>query len=447
MNVALVFPRFKYPTGDVPLGVAYLASSIKRFTDANLNIVDTTFQHLRPETLPSSDLVAFSVMTTMMTDAIRLTQVIKKYQPDTKIIFGGPHPSVMPEETISNEHVDAVIIGEGEQTIVEIINNDTFQDVPGVWYKKDGKIIKNKPRQPIEDLDDLPFPGLDYFDMDRYFEHWFQLECVERGRKGLNMMTTRGCPYNCSFCQPTLKKIFGNSFRKRSPRNIVNEIKYWQKKYGINAVMFSDDTFIIDRKWVMDICDLLINEKVDILWCCNARANLVDEELFMKMYDAGLRKVCLGIESGTQRILDIYNKQITPMHVRHAVKILKDLDLNVLGYFMLGAPTETEEEINETIQFAKELDIDEATFSITTPLPGTDLYDKTKNHITDDISNLDYYSKTIYDDIALGQKKLNWLKKKAFLTFYLSKKHIGFTIKSFIGIQNIKRSLIKLKRF
>jgi len=457
MKIALIFPRFKYPSGDIPIGLAYLASIIKKETDSDIEIIDTTFHKKGKKNIADIfshkhyDLVGISCMTPMIKDGFEVAEIIKKTCPKTKIIFGGPHPTVLPEHTLKHQSVDAVCVGEGEYTFLELVNKKAdFRGIDGIWYKdKKGNIIRNNRRQPIENLDAIPFPVFEMFPRKDYIQYWFQLDSVARNLKGMNIITSRGCPYQCSFCQPTLKRIFGQKIRRRSPQNVVDEIKYLKERYAINALMFQDDTLVADKNWVNKMCDLLIKDNIEIIWGCNSRVNLVEKDLFAKMKKAGLKKVFVGIESGSQRILnEIYRKEITHKQILKAVDILNTLNLKIQGYFMIGAPTESEKEINDTIKFAKSLNINEATFSITTPLPGTYLHEKTKRYINTDISNLDYYNRSVYNKkIALGQKKLNWFKRKALLLFYFSPKHIKYTIKSFTDVNAIQKSFMKLKRF
>jgi anaerobic magnesium-protoporphyrin IX monomethyl ester cyclase len=454
MKVALVFPRYKYPSGDAPLGVLYLATYLQH-QGFKVDVVDTTF-HKDKETLlkmfqkKSYDLVGISLMTTMLKDAYDVASLVKKLSPRTKVVFGGPHPTVMPSETLQNPNVDAVAIGEGEETWLELLRNQAdFRAVAGLWYKEDGSMIKNPPREPIDDLDKLPFPNQELVDLDNYFRHWFQLDSVARNLKGVNIIASRGCPYNCSFCQPTLNKLFGKKVRKRSAGNIVSELQYWKKRHNINAFMFQDDTLIFDKEWVSGFCDALIESQLGLKWGCNARANLVDYDTFAKMKKAGLRKVFMGVESGSQRILDqVYQKGIRIKQVEDAVRILKSLNLKVQGYFMLGAPTETTKEVMQTIGFARSLDIDEATFSITTPLPETFLYDKTKHLIADDIADFDYYKNPVFvGEKVIPRDKLRRLKRQALLSFYLAPRRIHRTLEAFATPVAIKKSLLKLQRF
>jgi len=214
--------------------------------------------------------------------------------------------------------------------------------------------------------------------------------------------------------------------------------------------LFADDTFTFDKEWVYKICDEIIANDLNLVWGCNGRANLIDEQLYKYMKQAGLRKVFIGVESGSQRILDqIYQKQIKIEDVTKSVNILNKLNIKIQAYFMLGAPTETEEEINKTISFAKQLKIDEATFSITTPLPCTYLYEKTKHFIEKEISEFDYYKTPVYrkNKDQISPKRLDYLKKKALLSFYLSHNHFMPVMKQFLQLTSLKKSILKLKRF
>lgn len=454
-KIGLIFPRFKYPSGDPPLGVGYIASNLRK-NDFDVKIFDTTFmksyEQLYSQIRKSKfDIIGISVMTTMLQDSLQIAKWIKKHSPGTLVVFGGPHPTVLPKEVLKNPNVDVVCIGEAEQTFLNLVKNlNNLKKVKGIAYKEHGDIIFNDPQMPIENLDSLPFPALDLIDMEKYFKIWFQLDSVSINLKGLGMISSRGCPFNCSYCQPTLFKLFGKKLRKRSPKNIVKEIIHWKQKYNINALLFTDDTFTLDKKWVYNVCDEIIAEDLNIIWDCNTRANLVDEQMFKHMREAGLRKVSMGIESGSQRVLDqIYQKQIKIEDVIKSTNFLNRIGIKIQGHFMLGAPTETEEEINKTISFAKQLKIDEATFSITTPLPCTYLYEKTKHCIEKDISKFDYYKTPVYrkNKQQLSPRRLNYLKKKALLSFYLSSNHFIPVMKQLFQLTSLNKSILKLKRF
>ncbi len=443
-KIALIFPRCKYPSGDLPLGILYIASELKKMKGVHVDIIDTTFVRKPKRYIQSRlkngkyDLMGFSVMTSMLKDAYEMASIVRAGNPDAKVIFGGPHPTVVPELTLENENVDAVCIGEGEKTMRGLIEADIrFEGVEGIWFKRGGEIIKNPPRRPVEDLDDLEMPSRNLLDMRRYLKEWFQLDAVSPSLRGTNLIASRGCPYACSYCQPTLSTIFGKKIRQRSPRNIVEEILLLKDTYKIDAFSFDDDTFIIDKDWVLNICDEMVKNRVNLLWGCNVRANLVDRELMLKMKAAGLRRVMMGVESGSQRILDdVYNKKITIAQVKEAVNLLNRMDIKVLGHFMIGAPTETEEEIQETIKFAKDLDIDAATFSITTPMPHTYLYERTKGGIEQSLEEFDYYKTPVYNEgIALAPFKIVSLKRRALFEFYISPKRLASSIRALFSLK------------
>ena len=454
-KIGFVFPRFKYPSGDPPVGLAYLAASVLKYTDADVDIIDTTFEddpvmflndHFKKNRY---DLLGFSVMTSSLKDAKNVIKIVKKYSPDTKIIFGGPHPTLMPNETMTeNPDIDAIAIAEGEQTFVDVINNDfNFEGVKGLWYRNDkGEVIANPNREPIEDLDTIPLPARHLLNMERYINNWYQMDVVDYNLRGTGILASRGCPYNCTFCQPILKSMFGRGMRKRSAKNIVQELKILKETYNINSFQFLDDTFTIYPEWVTEFCDEMINNNMNMKWTCNSRAHLVEKELFKKMKEAGLSRVCIGIESGNQRILnEVYRKGITLDHVKNATRILKELKIKTLGFFMVGAPSETVDEIKQTIRFAKNLDIEEATFSVTTPLPHTTLYEKTKHLIAKDISEFDYYKNPVYQPInGLTPKIITYWKRRALLEFYLHPKRLFSTFKLLASGQ---KALNKLKRF
>ncbi len=453
-KIGFVFPRFKYPSGDPPVGLAYLAASVLKYTDADVDVIDTTFEDNPMEFLNEHfknnkyDMLGFSVMTSSLKDANEVVKIVKKHNPKTKIVYGGPHPTLMPNETFEmNKDIDAVAIAEGEQTFVEMINKDfDFDGVKGLWYRNNGDIISNPNREPVEDLDTIPFPARHLLNMEKYIENWYQLDIVDYNLRGTGILASRGCPYNCTFCQPILKSMFGRGMRKRSAKNIVKELMHLKDIYDINSFLFLDDTFTIYPEWVTEFCDEVIKNDLRLKWGCNSRAHLVDKELFKKMKEAGLSKVYIGMESGSQRVLnEVYRKGITLEHVKNATKILKELKINTQGYFMVGAPSETVDEIKQTIRFAKNLDIEEATFSITTPLPHTTLYEKTKHLIAKDITEFDYYKNPVYQPIdGLDSKSITYWKRRALLEFYLHPKRIFSTFKLLTSGQ---KALHKLKRF
>ena len=456
MKVALVFPRFAYRSGDPPLGVAYLAGALNSEPGVHVDILDTTFQTWPRRYLARTfgqeqyDIVGISIMSSMVTAGSTVAALAKNVKKDTLVIMGGPHPTVMPEQTLEDPNVDAVCIGEAEKTFSEIVENFPELDgIPGLVYVKDGTIIENEPREPIRNLDSLSPPAWELLPMRAYMRNWFQMDSVARSVLGTSILASRGCPHNCTYCQPTLRTLFGNVLRKRSPGNVAEEVARLAKDFGLKGFMFQDDTFTIDREWALSVARAVSRRDPGIIWACNARADIVEEDVLREMYKCGLRKINVGVESASQRILDqVYHKRITVDQARHAVHVAKRLGLNVQGYFMLGAPTETVEEVRQTIRLACELPLDDATFSITTPLPGTALYDMTKEMIRDGTRDYDYYGTPVYEtNDVLPPAILKTLKREAYLRFYLSPKRWGSVTRHLILSGSPSKALSKIRRF
>ncbi len=451
-KIALIFPRMKYPSGDPPMGVSYLAAYLQKNNDISVEIIDTTFMRdpwleLKRKFIANHyDFVGVSVMTLQLEDTLRLIKIIKRLSPGTTIIVGGAHATVMPEEMLAAApEIDILVVGEGEVVLDKILRGEPLRNIPSLYYRENGE-IKITPRvTPCANLDDLPFPTRDLLPIKDYLAGWFMVEPY----RGMSIITSRGCPYVCTFCQPTLRYIFGDKVRQRSPENVVQELKELKAKYNIEAFGLLDDTFNFSPAWVERFCNLLIQENLNLKWGCNTRANLADEEQMMLMKRAGLRKVCIGLESASQRILDqIFDKRITIEQARNAVKIAKRVGIDVQGFFILGAPSETHQEVINTIKYAIGLDIDYATFSICTPLPKTRLYDLTKELIKEG-QTVDYYRYSIYKKgVTINSRTLNVYRRAALFFFYLHPKRIRRTLGfSFCSWMAFKRMLLKLKRF
>ena len=456
MRILLIFPNMKIKTGEPPLGIAYIASYLRK-KGINVKIFDATFKSsysLIEKTIKrqNPDILGISVISTMINDVNRVAEIAKSYRVPL-VVFGGPHPSVEPEKTLKNENVDAVVIGEGEYSFYKIVKafekRESIADlkgIPNVYVKCNGRIEKCERRYFIKDLDIIPFPARDLLDMKNYFKHWFQLDIISSRLRGTNIYTMRSCPFNCRFCQPTLKIMFGNFYRRRSPENVINELKYLKEKYKINAFFMGDDLFMIKRKYVEELCDKMIEERLDLIWKCQSRADTVpDSQLIKKMWKAGLRVVDIGIESGSERILKLYNKGVILSQVKKAVEKFKKYGIKVRGYFIIGAPTETIKEIKRTISFAISLKLDEAAFSILSPFPGTFLHDMSKKmgwKTTDEWTPEHYYSKGGFITGTLPEKIIRRYQRLAFLSFYLHPYRIRYLFNSVLGL---KRSFTKLR--
>lgn len=460
-KVTLVFPRLKYSSGDFSLGLAFIAAYLKReIKHVDINLIDTTFNptlEFVSEQIGQRkpDIVGIYMDTLMHEDGLKVAEIAKSQS--AFVVVGGPHASIMPQTIINNKNVDVVCIGEGEETFKEIVqeffDSKRMDRIQGIWHKKDGNVTQNPPRRPIEDLDSLPFPDIDIFDVERYIKNFIQLDSYNPMIRGLSLIASRGCPFRCSYCQPTLTKILGKKFRIRSPENVITELKTLKKKYNLDGFYFQDDTLTASRKWIMEFCERVISEKLNIIWACNTRADIIDREMLEKMQQAGLVKVKVGIESISDRIRNgIYRKGITTSHIDRLIRNAKDLGIQVAGFFMLGAPTETKQEIMDTIKFAVKSDFKEANFSITVPFPSTDLYEMAKERdwiLPEKFSDYDYYHaiRPPFTKADVSSKRLQLYKQLAYLSFYLHPKRARNTIRALWGLETITKTIQKIKRF
>lgn len=384
MRIALINPRLKVwsPNIYVPLGLTYIAAVLER-EGYNVEIIDLNVERINDKgpqgKIENTDIIGITGMITEYAEVLRLVGIVKKANGEVKVILGGPLATMLPQELLQVSQADFVVIGEGERTIGSLISaikrGDGYADIKGIAYKDGNQIILTEPVMPIADLDTIPFPARHLLDMKRYFRNYFEsfgFKIKEFGKiKSTSLITSRGCPYNCTFC---FKDMWGHKWRARSPQNIVEEMGFLYEKYGANGFLFTDDTFLLDRKRIFGFCKLLKERGLDVVWYCNGRVNLMTKELLETMYNAGCRGIAYGIESGNQQILDSMKKSITIEQVRNAVKWTKEAGIYVTGYFIIGMLGETRDTIRQTIAFARELALDHYAFSIAAPIPGTELY-------------------------------------------------------------------------
>jgi radical SAM superfamily enzyme YgiQ (UPF0313 family) len=318
----------------------------------------------------SPDVVGISSMSTQYGPALNIAKIVKGLDSDIPVVFGGVHPTVLPEETIRNKDVDIVVRSEGEYTFLDFVekveSGESLRDIPGITYKEKDKIIHNPERPLIRNLDELPFPARHLLlDKEDYIPGIFS-----------RIVVSRGCPYNCIFCAS--RKIWRNKVRYRSPENVIEEIKYVYKTFVSPSFFFDDADFLINKKFVLSLCDLLIEEGLIINWCCQARADEIDRNIVSKMALAGCTMIEVGVESGSNEILRRVKKGITIEQVREARRILAENFIDFDAFFMIGFPWETKQDIERTMEFMKELDPDTASFFNVIPYPGTELYDMYK---------------------------------------------------------------------
>lgn len=434
MNITLTYPRFE-PNPNMPLGIAYIASNLQKngFKPQILDqhtldwqLVRKTLQEQKP------DLLGISVVSATYPNSLKLAAIAKELNPECFVVFGNALTSVLPERAIKEKNVDAVAIGEGEETFVEIAKRieagKSLKGVKGTWYRESGRVEKNAPRPFIEDLNSLPFPAWNLFPTLKEYLHY-------RGGKtawalqtpALTIITTRGCPGRCTFC--ATHAVFGRSIRFRSPENIVAEIKEMKHLFGIRSLNIWDDTFTINRERNRRLYDLMIKEGLGIEWSCQERVNLVDLESLQLMKKAGCRSISYGVESGVQRVLDNFvKKDIKIEQVKRAVSLTEKAGIICQAYFMLGIPGETKEEMNQTIKFAYGLNPDIVQFCITTPFPGTELEEMIDSGmgkwITHDFTKRNVLGGNVFETSEWTADYVRKLSQKATVGFYTRPRYL-----------------------
>ncbi|MCK4325574.1 radical SAM protein, partial [bacterium] len=291
-----------------------------------------------------------------------------------------------------------------------------FATVKGLVWKENGQVISNENERLIEDMDELPFPARHLFQLDRYHP-----SAQIRGRHVFHIITSRGCPYRCGYC--SCHKTFGRTYRFMSAPRVLKEIRCLIKEYKADSLHFYDDTLTIHRGRIMELCDLMISSKLTLPWACFTRVDRVDRELLENMKRAGCYQIFYGVESATQRLLDIIDKDITLEQIRHAFKITKEEGIEALGSFIIGLPTETLAESQKTIDFAIEIDADFAHCEVLTPHPGTRLFETAMKHgqlVTTDWNRFSTWSEEpVYLPHGRTLDELKQTKKMFYRRFYM----------------------------
>ena len=425
-KILLINPRAKNDRAKfLPLGIAYLAAVLEK-NSFNVKVIDANALQIEDALLMDEikkinpNIIGFTAMTGNIEYIWELAEKCKTILPNATMILGGPHPTILPEESLEKPFIDMVIIGEGEETIKEIAvskqRNGSLKNIKGIAYKEDGKIVITPRRENITNLDELPFPARHLFPFPQLYKpDSYKKKPVAR------ILTSRGCPYRCTFCY---HGIFGRELRTRSPENVVDEIEFLKDRYGIKEFHTVDDNFNADKKRAIAICELLIKRKVNLPWACGQgfRVNNLDQEFLSLMREAGCYRTYLGIESGNQQILNNIQKDITLPMVEKAVLMVKKAKMTVGGLFMVGNYGETEETMKDTINFAKKLKLHYAFFSIATPYPGTILRQQVLKEgrlLSNRWSDFNRHTGAIFEWNNLSKNQIDYFYKKAYRDFFL----------------------------
>lgn len=396
--------RYGKNIGDIgghqmPLGIYYLAAYLL-MENEKVKVLDCEAFNIKHEDLlgilktSGVKVVGITSTTVSFYRARSLAEMIRQKLPQVSIVIGGPHMSAMPEATMLTGAFDYGIIHEGEIAFSKLVKflihgKGELRNIPNLYYLDKGKVLHNPSGEYIQDLDILPFPARQLCPDISVYKPSIG---AYRNKPTMNMITSRGCPYKCIFCD---KNIFGRETRFFSAEYVVQEIKNLFQKFQAKEIEFLDDTFAFNKERLYKIFELLSRENISFSWTCMARVDNLDYDMLKFMADNGCWQIRFGIESGNQETLDFIKKGITLQQVRDAADCCKKLGIKTSGFFIIGHHIDTPKTIQETIEFALSLPLTDITVTLNTPLPGTESYDKAKlygDYYKDDLSLLNYWS-------------------------------------------------------
>ncbi len=475
MDILLLFPPLSVEErygnrklGDVgghlpPFGLACIASYIREHS-FSVSIIDALAENMGTKQVldyigkHQPKVIGITAMTPQFQRTVQAVKDISIKFPEILNVIGGHHASIMPDKTLKeNNGLDILVYGEGEETFLEVMNKyrengcdkeeflkdtESLRAIDGIAFRDEDNNIKiNKPRKQIADLDSLPSPAWDLLSVERYLP----LPNQYLNKPVIHMVSIRGCPFDCGFCSNN--SVFGRKIRARSPEKVVEDIKYVKSEYNIKEISFWDDTMTVNKKWLERFCNCLIENKVNVTWTCYSRVDTVNLEILKLMKKAGCWNIFYGYESGTQQLLDNINKGITLEQIRNANKWTKEAGIEVRASFMIALPGETPELAKRTIDFAIELEPEYAQFSITTPYPGTKLFDTAKQsgRLREDFSKYNMWEVVYVPYGYKDEKEILAIEKLAMKRFYFRFRFVFEKIKRVRSFEDIRRYINGLK--
>ena len=439
-----------------PIGLGYIASYIKsKDPELEVKILDCLNENYGLKEFKDyimkekPDIVGMTAFTMEIETVLKCAKIIKETNKDATIIVGGPHITNDPIGTLKNENIDFILRGEAEISFFKLIEevkkeHKDLSNIPNIGYKENGEVVINQ-MEFYPNIDEIPFPDYELMKFDEYPKLYFMKRFPVA-----SIMTSRGCPYSCNFC--SAPRTSGKKFRARSAKKIIEEIKFLKDKYKIKEFQIWDDNFTIDKSRVFEFCDLLIQEKINLPWWCpnGLRIETLNEELIRKMHASGCYSMTFGIESGSEKIQRDMNKNLDLEKTKEVIKIADKVGIRTQGFFIIGYPTETREDILKTIRFSRELPLKRASFSLFQPLVGTEIYEtlEKEGKLKDYDPNKCEYSKTSVLPQGLNsEKELKNLQRRAILGFYIRPKVLFRFIKENLSASQMKELGLMVKKY
>ncbi len=376
-----------YAYAHPPLGLMYIAAVLEQngYSAAIIDMrVEDDWQGTMGKLLSQDPIcVGISSKTgTQIASGLVASEFVRSKNPNLPIIWGGIHPTLFPEQTLADSRIDIVVRGEGEQTMLELVQaiekKTGFDKIAGISYKENGKVKSNGER-PFLDMNKLPLPAWHLLDAEKYAKPYPYLEA----KRSLPVHTSRGCPWRCTFCY----NLFVNKrhWRSKTAENVIEEIKFMVDRFKLDGIIMREDNFVTDHSRAIAVSQGMRKEGIDVTWYCNMRATDFKDELMQEMVKGGLSIASVGAESGSQKILDFIQKDLKVEQLMESARKAKQYNITPVYSFIIGLPTEEQSDINLTIRAIKELrDINPNSqiinMNIFTPYPGGDLYEISKKH-------------------------------------------------------------------
>jgi len=402
-----------------PLNVAYIAAVLER-GGYEVHVLDAVALRKRPDEVVTHavelmpDVIGLNTASATVKSDLELADLIKRAL-NVKTFAFGSQVSLLPDSGFEHSNIDFIVRGEAEFTCLELLKafdaGSEFSWIQGLSFRTRDGIVHNEERPFIESLDSLPFPAFHLMPVDQY--NWPGMK-----RPTLPILATRGCPVNCSFCPYPVSE--GLAWRKRSPKNVVDEIEELQKRHAIRSIVFRDPVLTLQPKWAERVCDLMIERQVEVEWSCETTLGSLRKGLLTKMKEAGCVGISVGVESGNEYIRKRYagNKIRSPEHAADVIRHSRSLGLEVRTFFMIGFPEETPQMAQETIDFAIRLDPDSVQFTAVTPYPGTEISQILNRYGDDDFSGFTGY-KALSLRREMTPAQIRKLIRRGYRKFYL----------------------------
>jgi len=429
-----------------PIFLAYSAAQLQA-GGHTVAYIDSVIQDLdMPATLENAhrinpDVIFMETTTpSIISDYDSLEQL--KAATGARILVGGPHATYFHTQVLEEcPAIDVVIRHEFDTKIATVVSHlDDLSGVAGITYRDDAGIVDNGDGEYTRDLDTVPFPDRETIPWHWYLEAWYSR------RPFMNMMTARGCPYHCAFCLWP-QSMYGHKQRFRSVENVIAELKQLVARYGLREVNIDDGTFTTNKKRVVDFCERLSLERLDLIWTCNGRVDNLDDEMLSAMKASGCKMIRLGVESGSQTVLDKIHKGLTLKQIEDGVKRVKKHGIQALGGFMFGFPYDSRESVEQTIAFAKRLSPDQVQFSINMCYPGTSLYEyavKEDLLLARDFSEFDMTHGPVVKTMDMEREELEHILARAYREFYFRPQFILQTLQHLKDMDELRRTFRSL---